>query len=239
MYMLDNKTKELPQCKFCKSRLNSVFNKVKNNELEQFDLNKSFTIYKKGQIIFNEGNHANGLYCIHQGKIKVYKLGSEGKEQIVRLAKNGEVLGYRALISNELYSATAEVLEPSMVCFIPKSAIFSVLDNDHELSLRMMKMLCRDLKNAEERLTNIAQKPVRERVAEVLLLLLQTFGIKDDKTINVSLTREDLASIVGTATESVIRLLSEFKKNKLIDLQGKKIKILDQMGLVRLGHYYD
>ncbi len=227
--------KEAPQCDFCLSREHSVFSDLKNNELQHFSEKKQSEIYKKGQVVFNEGEHANGIYCIHKGKVKVYKLGDEGREQIVRLVKGGDVLGYRALLSGETFNAYAEALEESIICFIPKSHLFDNMEQNPELSMRFMRLLCGDLKGAEERLVKLAQKKVRERVAEMLLILRSTFGNREDESINIELTREDLANIVGTATEPLIRLLSEFKKEGIVELNGKYIKILDPDRLSQIG----
>lgn len=212
-----------------------MFSDLKNNELEQFTEEKQSQVYKKGQVLFNEGEHANGIYCIHKGKVKVYKLGDEGREQIVRLVKDGDVLGYRALLSGETFNAYAEALEESIICYIPKSQLFKTMEQNPELSMRFMTLLCGDLKGAEERLVKLAQKKVRERVAEMLLILRSTFGTREDQSIDIQLTREDLASIVGTATEPLIRLLSEFKKDGVIELNGKYIKIMDPDRLSQIG----
>jgi CRP/FNR family transcriptional regulator len=200
---------------------------------------KSCSIFKKGQIIFNEGNKPGGVYCVNKGKIKIYQTGEDGKEQILRLSKEGDILGYRSLISGESYSATASVMEDATVCFIPKRTFFDFLQTNSELSSRMMQLLSHDLKEAETRLTGLAQKPVRERMAETLLMLNEFYGTNKEGAINAVISREDIANIVGTATETTIRILSDFKNEKLIELAGKKIKIINQHGLIKTAHVYD
>lgn len=178
-----------------------------------------------------------GMFCINQGKIKLSHSGQDGKEQIVRMAKEGDVLGYRALLSNERYNATAVALDDTEVCFIPKDAFFTVLKTNLNLSLEIIKMLALELRWAEQTITGLAQKPVRERMAEALLFLKETYGFEaDEATINVTLSREDIANLVGTATETAIRLLSEFKHDKIVEFVGKKIKILDIKKLVRTAN---
>ncbi len=231
---------EMPACEICRVKNNSLFIGLDDKEFEELSFNKGFNFYKKGQIIFHEGSRPIGLYCINSGKIKVYKLGDEGKEQIVRLAKEGDILGYRALIEGDVYAASSEALEDAYICFIPKSTFFEFVQSNRNLSLKVMQLLSHDLKNSEERMTKLAQKPVRERVAEALLILKHTYGLEaDESTLNISLTRDDLANIVGTASASLIRLLSEFNKDNIIELQGKKIKIINMQKLTHLANLYD
>lgn len=230
---------ENPVCDECRSRLGNVFCSLSTAQINEMDTEKNCSIYKKGQIIFNEGNKPAGVYCINKGKIKIYQTGEEGKEQILRLAKEGDVLGYRALISGEIYSGTAAVMEDATVCFIPKRTFFEFLHTNSDISTKMMQLLSHDLREAESRLTGLAQKPVRERMAEALIMLNEFYGIDNDGAINASISREDIANIVGTATETTIRILSDFKSEKLIELAGKKIKINNHKGLIRTAHIFD
>jgi CRP/FNR family transcriptional regulator len=230
---------EHPVCDECRSRLSNVFCSLTSEQVSEMDSEKNCSIYKKGQIIFNEGNKPAGVYCVNKGKIKIYQTGEEGKEQILRLAKEGDILGYRALISGEVYSGTAEVMEDATVCFIPKRTFFEFLHNNAELSTKMMQLLSHDLKEAEARLTAIAQKPVRERMAEAILMLNEFYGTDSSGAIAATVSREDIANIVGTATETTIRILSDFKNEKLIELQGKKIIIKNRQALTKTAHIYD
>ncbi|MBX7151748.1 Crp/Fnr family transcriptional regulator [bacterium] len=235
-----NKKFEIPLCDNCQSRVHSIFNDLKESELSSLSANKCGNLYKKNQVIFYEGNKPTGLYCLNKGKVKVYKINEDGKEQIIRLAKDGDVLGYSSLISGESFSSSAAVLEDAMICFIPKSAFIGLIQNNSELSMRMIQLLSHDLKTAENRIANLAQNTVRERLAETLLMLREFCGFEDDHvTLNITLSREDIANIVGTATETTIRLLSDFKHEKLIDLEGRKIKILDHQGLIQAANIYD
>lgn len=235
-----NKAIDSVRCVDCQSRYKSVFCDLVRGDLDKIDDTKSCEILKKGQVIFQEGSRPLGIYCVYEGKIKVFKTGDDGKEQIIRLEKEGSLLGYRAVLGNEMYSATATALEESRVCFIPKSVFLSILSHNTALSFQMMQLLSHDLRTAEERITTLAQKPVRERLAEVLLFIKETYGLEaDGKTINVTLTREELANTVGTATETLIRLLADFKHEGLIELEGKRIKLIDQKALLQLSNVYD
>lgn len=230
---------EQPLCEECQSRLENVFCSLTAIQVSEMTSEKNCSMFKKGQIIFNEGNRPAGMYCVNKGKIKLYQTGEEGKEQILRLAKEGDILGYRSLISGEAYSATASVMEDATVCFIPKSTFFNFLHSNSDLSSKMMQLLSHDLKDAENRLTALAQKPVRERMAEALLMLNEFYGVDGEGMINAVVSREDIANIVGTATETTIRILSDFKSEKLIELIGKKIRIINRPGLTKAAHVFD
>ena len=197
-------------------------------------------VYKKGQLIFNEGGHPLGIFCINGGKVKLARSGQDGKEQIVRLAKEGDVLGYRALLSNERYAASAVALDDTTVCFVPRDIFYDALNVTPSLSLEIIRTLAAELGKAEQTITDLAQKPVRERLAEGLLFLKETYGFEEDEaTLAVVLSREDIANLVGTATETAIRLLSELKHDKIVEFIGKKIRILDMPRLIKTANIYD
>ncbi|ATL46524.1 Crp/Fnr family transcriptional regulator [Chitinophaga caeni] len=231
---------DTPQCQYCNKNLGDIFADTSEQHAADIAAVKKCALYKKGQTIFHEGAQPYGIYVINTGKIKLTHSGDDGREQIIRLVRPGDLIGYKALISNQAYTATATVLEDSAVCFIPRDVFLNVLLKDNSLSLKMMRILTSELRRAEEKITNLAQKPVRERLAETLLTLKETYGLQNDQqTINVMLSREEIANLVGTATESAIRLLSEFKKEKVIDLTGKKIKILQLQQLIKMANLQD
>ncbi|CAN5465933.1 Crp/Fnr family transcriptional regulator [soil metagenome] len=224
-------------CEQCRQRHSSIFCNTDHEVLAELSDSKSCMIYKKGDTLFREGGHAFGIYCINGGKIKLSVTGEEGKEQIVRMAKTGDVLGYRAVLSAERYAVTAVALEDSNVCFIPKDQFLKALKGDGNLSLETMKLLSYQLREAELKITHLAQKPVRERLAECLLFLKATYGFDNGtQCIAVQLSREDIANLVGTATETAIRLLSELNRDNVIELSGKKINILNMKELVQIAN---
>lgn len=230
---------EIPKCAQCEHRSKSIFSQLKPDEVENIDSSKGCNVFKKGQILFQEGNRLSGIFCIFKGKLKMYKTGPEGKEQIIRFAKSGDIIGYRAALSDEPLSVSAAALEEASACFIPKRVLFDTLASNQKFSFKMMEMACHEIGEANKIITNLAQKSVRERLAEVLLILSNTFGEDEEGNLDVKLTREEISSVVGTATESVIRLLSEFKKDNLISLNGKKISILEPRRLAEIGNVYD
>src|SRR5690606_14825379 len=193
-----------------------------------------FTI-KKGEPIFEEGETVNGIFCIKDGVCKLSKLSANGKDQIVKLVKSGELLGQRSMISEEPTNLSAVALEDMNVCFIPKSEIMGYFNTNNKFSMEVMKNICGDLKDSDDHMVSMAQKTVKERLAETLLFLENSFGTNSDGTLKIQLTREELAGMIGTATESCIRLLSEFNKNDLIELVGKKIALKDKAKLKKLS----
>jgi CRP/FNR family transcriptional regulator len=231
---------ETPHCDACDSRLKNVFCNLTDAQLKELDVEKACNFYKKGQLIFFEGNKPQGLFCINAGKVKIFQTGIEGKEQILRLAKEGDILGYRALISGGTYSASSMAMEDSSICMVPRKTFFDLLQSNSELSTRIMQLLSQDLKLAEHRITELAQKPVRERMAETILMLKEFYGYEaDNKTINALISREDIANITGTATETAIRVLSDFRNERMIDLKAKKIRILNTNMLLKAANVFD
>lgn len=237
MTFTSSKKQTPPNCSECKSCGSSVFSSLSHEILDKLGREKTYALYKKGQVVFCEGNIPSGLFCINTGKVKIHKLGSDGREQIVRFAKPGNVIGYRAMLSDDRYFATATALEDTSICFYPKSSYLELLKSDPEISLQTIKILASDLRSAEMMITNMAHKQVKERVAEALLLLKSYYGLADDKeTINAVVTREEIANIAGTSTETSIRTLANLKNENVLILQGKKIRIIDLDKLERIAH---
>lgn len=221
-------------CEFCTARPLSVFNSLPADQLQQLNNAKSCMVFKKGQYVFAENSYPMGLYCINAGKIKLFITGHDGKEQILRFAKEGNIIGYRALLCDEPYHCSAIVIEDTSLCFIPKNTFLNLLEQNAQLSLSLIKLLGTNLKEAEQHIVSMSQKNVRERVAEALLLFKAVYGMESDqKTIQIKLSREEIADYVGTSTETAIRFLSELNSDKIIATEGKKIRILDLARLQR------
>lgn len=213
-----------------------LFKKLTEDEFTRLNYEKTCSIYKKGTIIYREGSRLTGFFCVTRGIVKIFKTGIDGKEQIIRFAKKGEIIAYRSLLSQELACTTAKVIDEAALCHVPYQTLLYLIQSNWQFSHHMLQIVCRELREANDYITDIAQKTVRERLAEVLLLLKDNFDLDNQNTLQISLTREELANMVGTATESVIRLLSEFKSDKLIELQGRKIKFLDIPTLTRVAN---
>ncbi len=225
----------MSKCEQCIVREFSSLKALNKEELlKMANCKTSYTI-KKGEPIFEEGESVNGIYCIKDGVCKLSKLSANGKDQIVKLVKPGELLGQRSMISDEPTNLSAVALEDMEVCFIPKSEILGFFNNNNQFSMNVMKTICGDLKESDDHMVSMAQKTVKQRLAESLLYLEETFGKNEDGSLHIQLSREELAGMIGTATESCIRLLSEFAKNGLVNLNGKKISILDKNKLKRMA----
>lgn len=236
---MSNQPKNTP-CELCASRKYSMFADLSEQQVCTISDHKNLISHRKGQILYYEGTKPLGIFCINDGVVKVYKTASNGKEQIVHLAQKGDFLGYAALLGEENYTNSAMIVEDAKICFIPKEAFLNTLLGNTQFFKRVTKQLSHELGVMEEKLTDATQKSIRERLAYVLLHLASSYGIEggDNQKIDLVLSREEIASIVGTATESIIRLLSEFKKDNLIELDGKKIIIKDKRGLARLSDFY-
>ena len=225
----------MSKCEQCIVREFSSLKALSKDELLRLSDCKTSHIIKKGEVIFEEGENVNGIYCIKDGICKLTKLSPNGKDYIVKLVTKGELLGQRSMISDEPVNLSAVALEDMQVCFIPKSEVMGYFDKNNQFSMNVMKTICGDLKEADDHMVNLAQKTVKERLAETLLYLHNTFGKNKDNSLKVQLSRDELASMIGTATESCIRLLSDFNKLGLVEITGKKIVLKNISALKRMA----
>lgn len=216
----------------------TVFKHLSEEQLDYLPLENMPDKYKRGSTIYEEGSRINGFYVVCKGVIKIFKTGFDGKDQIIRFAKPGDVMGFRSTITGELACTTTKTVEDAEIMYIPGDMVRSLVKTNGDFAMDLLQIACMELGEANDYITDIAQKTVRERLAEVIIQLKWTFDLDKDNFLQISLTREELASIVGTATESVIRLLSEFKQDKLIELHGRKIKILDEAKLIKLSNLH-
>ncbi|CAN5480544.1 Crp/Fnr family transcriptional regulator [soil metagenome] len=217
-------------CADCDIMSDSLLNYAVEEDLEKINCNKICNSFKKGQTLFYEGNQPAGLMCINKGKVKLFRTGRDGKEQILGFGLSGDFLGYRALIADEPYVSSASALEDTIVCLIKKEDFLSMLQQNSHISKQLMISLCKELGLAQEKIQSMSQKTVRERLAETLLYLKDTFASKnlDNSVPDIILPREDLANIVGTSNETLSRTLSDFKNEKLVEFEGKKIRIINE-----------
>lgn len=217
----------MSKCEQCIVREFSSLKALNKDELLKLsDCKTSYTI-KKGDVIFEEGENVNGIYCVKDGICKLTKLSPNGKDHIVKLVAKGELLGQRSMISDEPVNLSAIALEDMQVCFIPKTEVMGFFDKNNQFSMNVMKTICSDLRDSDDHMVSMAQKNVKERLAETLIYLEETFGKNEDGSLVIQLSREELSGMIGTATESCIRLLSDFNKLGLIELSGKKIVLKD------------
>lgn len=224
----------MSKCEQCIVReLSSLKALNKEELLKMADCKTSYTV-KKGEPLFEEGESLHGVYCVKDGIAKMTKLSANGKDQIIKLVKKGELLGQRSLISEEAANLSAVAIEDMEVCFIPKTEVLQFFNENNKFSMELMKTICGDLKDADDHMVDMAQKTVKQRLASTLLELEKNFGLQEDGSLHIQLSREEIASMIGTATESCIRLLSELNKEGLIEIQGKKITLLNRTSLQRM-----
>ncbi len=230
--MLEKSHKHV-SCTTCGARKSSMLGGLCTDDVHHIENNRSCNFFRKNQSLFLEGSFPRGVFCINEGKVKVYRRGDEGKEQIIQILKKGDMVGFRAMFHEDPYSVGAETIEESNICFIPKDDFLNMMDTNAILRNSVIKELSRELSERAEFITNMAQKSVRERLAFSLVLLMKIY---DNEPIN--LTREDLANFVGTATETLIRLVKDFKDEGLIEIQTRKIFVLQPEKLIKLagGH---
>lgn len=208
-----------------------------NEEQREF-LSNHFTIqsYKKNEILHCEGERPTHLMCLLAGKVKIYKDGVGGRSQIIRMIKPVEYFGYRAFFAREDYVTAAAAFEPSVICLIPMTAIVTLVSQNNELAMFFIKQLSIDLGIADERTVNLTQKHIRGRLAESLLFLKESYGLEEDgSTLSIYLSREDLANLSNMTTSNAIRTLSQFATERLITIDGRKIKIIDEEKLKKIS----
>ncbi|MFH2141082.1 MAG: Crp/Fnr family transcriptional regulator [Bacteroidota bacterium] len=214
----------------------SVFSVLSDSEKEELNNSMSVYRYKKGETIYNEGDKPIGLLCLSEGKVKIFKEGVGGREQIVRMAKPVGFIGYRALFAGENYIASAIAIEDSTVCAIEKSSLIKTLQLNSDFSLRIIESLARELGFSNSRTVTLTQKHIRGRLAESLLFLKDMYGFEDDKkTIKIYLSREDIANLSNMTTSNAIRTLSTFATEGVISIDGRRISIESVLQLERIS----
>jgi len=194
---------------------------------------KNFKV-KKGQVIFNEGDPVTGVYFVYEGIVKVHKKWGPEKELIIRFASNGAIFGHRGLGGNNLYPISATALEDGIICFMDIDFFESTLKVNTGFTYNLMMFLASELQESEKKMRNLAHMSVKGRVAQALISLQHQFGTKDDGSINIELSRQDLASYAGATYETVFRVLTEMLKEEIIQSAGKKIIVRDQEKLLEL-----
>jgi CRP-like cAMP-binding protein len=190
--------------------------------------------YKKKQTIYSEGQHPNKLYYIQTGKVKIYKTSDGGKELIIGLLSAGDFFGHIPLIENVVYEEFAKTLEESSIRVIPKKEFEQLITTNQEIALKVIKLLANNISEKEQQLVALAYHSLRKRVADALLTLKKKYAKEDQVPFSISISREDLANIAGTATESLIRTLSDFKNEKLIEIKDGKIILVEEKKLLNL-----
>ena len=213
-----------------------LFNVLTPEEQEYLLAHYTTTRYRKNQIIYEEGERPTGLLCVATGKVKIYKEGMNGREQIVRMASGPGFIGYRALFADEPHIASAVVFEPCVIFHIDKEVILGLMETNNALCMNIIRSFATELGFARFRTVSLTQKHIRGRLAESLLILRDIYGYEEDgHTLGICLSREDLANFSNMTASNAIRTLTTFVKENVLDVDGRLIKIMNEEKLERIS----
>jgi len=203
--------------------------------LKDLGRDRKTRLVKKKEVVFHEGDELRQVPYVVKGKLRTFKINNDGKEFVTGLHGEGDLVGYMGLLESGRALETAEALEDVEIALVPREDLLALLYKDRDVSIRFIKMLAGDVREKEEHLLQLAYSSVRQRVAQALLRVHARYGVEDGSDLGLHMSREDLATIVGTATESLIRCLTDLKEEKLIDTQGRSIRIANKSGLEKLA----
>jgi CRP-like cAMP-binding protein len=237
--MSDKEDLQNIKCQSCPTLAKGAFKNLNSEELAALCKSRHLTPIDKGELIMREGAYAKGVYCVQSGHFKLTAQGGGGRETIVRFASSGDLIGYRALLADDPLSVSVAAVKDATACFVPKDILLSFLKSNGPFSLELLRQTSHELSETNKLLASLAQKKVRERLAEVLLMLHAKFGKDEEGCINIDLKRQELAELVGAASESLIRLLSQFEKDGIIRRAGKRFEILDHKQLLYVSTILD
>lgn len=227
---MDDKVK----CANCQSREFGVFKCIEHNTLDEISEKKSYFHFKKKDIIFKEHDKVEGFYCIQSGLVRTYKTSGSGKEQTFQIASRGKWLGFRDVISGGEYNHSSVCLEDVEVCYIPKEAVTSLIKSDEHFQIEVMKYLAEEWKEMENHVHSMGTKQIHSRLAELLITFHDASGT-NDPSLNINVTREVMATCIGTTTETLIRALADFKDRNWIKIEKNKIELLNLKALYNLS----
>jgi len=216
---------DLQSCSFCRSCLKEWLPAIAANR-------KSYH-YNKGELLFKEGNKVEGMYFIHSGKVKVHKKWDEEKELIIRFAGKGDIVGHRGLGKELNYPVSGTALEPVEICFFELDFFTSSLKVNHDYTFQLMMFFAAELQESERKMRNMAHMPVKGRVAIALLKLNEKFGTTENGAVDISITKQDIASYAGTTYETVFRIMNEFIEEDMISTEGKNFSIKNIDALIK------
>jgi CRP-like cAMP-binding protein len=225
-----------PYIEFCLEGPHSLFKILSKKEKEVLVQHHTYALYRKGELLLKEGEKPHGLISLASGKVKIFKEGVGGREQILKLIRPQGFIGYRAVFADSTYYSSAVAIEDSAICIFEKDCIIKIIRSNPDLALRFMRILADELGFSNNRTVSLTQKHIRGRLAESLLVLKDTYGYETDgKTINVYMSREDIASLSNMTTSNAIRTLSNLASEEIIYIEGRKIMILDCSKLERIS----
>ena len=217
----------------------SVLEGLPADELELLSRHQSIQVYRKGEVIFREGAYPSGIFFISSGMVKKYKTDKDGKEQIIYVANAGELIGYHAILEEERYPDSAAALEQAKIGFIPKEDFLKALQRSAILTRRLLKTLSHEFAVLINSITLFAHRPVRERLALHLVVLREKYKVdfQPGMSVEINMSRDDLANLVGATRENVLRALAELKEEGILETKGRKIVVKDVIRLLKVANY--
>jgi CRP-like cAMP-binding protein len=220
-------------CSKCESRDNSIFCQLEEASLNEVSDHKIMNAFKRGQVLFHEGNPAFGVYCISEGKVKLTKTSENGKETMLRIAGPGDLIGFQHIVENGLNDVTATALEETKICFLDRVFLQNLVKEENSCAMELLAHLAKDMTALQDRVNGFQSKNVRERVAYMLLDLAERYGSdsKEGRRLGIQLSREDMASMLGVATETLIREISQLREEGVIEQDGKTLILVDMKSL--------
>jgi CRP/FNR family transcriptional regulator len=225
-------------CKDCPAWKDSIFKDLDQPSLDTLSIHKTPNTYLKGQTLFMQGNPSFGLYCLGSGNVKVSIVNKEGKESIVRIASSGHIVGHRSIFAKQPYQAMGTSLSTTQACFIDQEYLLELVKTNVSVANYSLYRLAKDLGVSEKKISSLSHQNVRERLALLLLLLNDSHGVEEDGEIllKIDLSREEMASILGMASETLIRCISDFKDESLIRQEKKMLVILDIYNIRKIAN---
>jgi CRP/FNR family transcriptional regulator, polysaccharide utilization system transcription regulator len=225
-----------PYIEFCLDGPHSIFKSLSQKDKETIVQYHTYAQYRKGELLLKEGEKPHGLICLTSGKVKIFKEGVGGREQILSMIRPQGFIGYRAIFADSTYCASAVAIEDSAICIIEKDCIIRLIKRNPDLALKFIRIFAEELGFSNNRTVSLTQKHIRGRLAESLLVLKDTYGYETDgKTLGVCLSREDIANLSNMTTSNAIRTLSNLASEDIIAIEGRKIMILDCNKLERIS----
>jgi CRP-like cAMP-binding protein len=228
-------------CHECPSFNKGIFSELSRSELVCLEKYKSLFSLKRKDTLFNENDAVRGLYCIQSGKVKLFKTTIDEKQQILNVVEPGYLLGHASLFTQRPHTFTAEALEDCEVCFWEQEGFLSILQTNASVTLKLMKQLSAALNRSEDQVLDLAYKTVRGRFSAFLLTLMKKFGVLENNAyrLDIYLSRQELSQAVGSTEETIVRLLSEFRKDGLIEMKRKCLFVInpEKLTLYTSGGY--
>jgi CRP-like cAMP-binding protein len=225
-------------CEHCDNKDKSIFCKLEEESLQEVSDQKVMNSFKRGQVLFHEGNPAFGVYCISTGKVKLTKISENGKETLLGISGPGDVIGFQHILKSGINDVTATALEETKVCFIDRQFLNKKIQDEPSCAMELLSHLAKDMADMQERMANFTNKNVRERVAYLLVDLAKKYGTETGHGVRlgIQLSRDEMASMLGIASETLIRELSVLKDDGIIEQEGKVIILKKKKELEELVH---